>query len=70
MMLQKRFHVSKYETERPVTIGKNTKATELMKNKFSANIMTEFVRIRKKLIITYQMIVVRLKKLKEQRSLL
>ena len=52
MMLQKRFHVSKYETERPVTIGKNTKATELMKNKFSANIMIEFVRIRKRLIIT------------------
>ena len=46
--VEKRFHISNYEINRPLSIGKNKKVTGLMKDELGGEIMTEFVALRPK----------------------
>ena len=46
--VEKRFHTSNYEVNRPLPTGKNIKVIGLMKDELRGKIMTEFVSLRPK----------------------
>ena len=46
--VEKRYHTSNYETNRPLSKGKNKKLIGLMKDELGGKIMTEFVELRRK----------------------
>ena len=46
--VEKRFHTSNYECNRPLPIGKNKKVIGLMKDELRGKIITEFVTLRPK----------------------
>ena len=46
--VEKRFHTSSYEVNRPLPTGKNKKVIELMKDELGGKIVTEFVTLRPK----------------------
>ena len=51
--VEKRFDTSNYEVSRPLPKGKNKKVIGLMKDELGGKIMTEFVALRKRLILTW-----------------
>ena len=46
--VEKRFDMSNYEVDRPLSIGKNKKAIGLMKDELGGRVITEFVALRPK----------------------
>ena len=50
--VEKRFDTSHYEVKRPLLIGKNEKVIGLKKYELEKKILTEFVALRPKLILT------------------
>ena len=46
--IEKRFGTSNYEVNRPLPVGKSTKAIRLMKDKLGGKTMAEFVALRPK----------------------
>ena len=66
--VDKRFDTSNYEINRPLPTGKNKKVIGLMKDELGGKIITEFVTLRPKLILTRLMMVKKIKRLKEQKS--
>ena len=46
--VEKRFHTSNYEIDRPLPTGKNEKEIGLMKDELNGRIMTEFVALTPK----------------------
>ena len=63
--VKKRFDTLNYEVNRPLPTGKNKKVIGLMKDELGRKIITESVTLR--LIHIWQMIVKKIKKLKEQK---
>ena len=66
--VEKRYDTSNYEVNGPLPTGKNKNVIGLMKHELGGKIKIEFVALRPKHILTLQMTVKRMKKLKEQRS--
>ena len=50
--VETRFDTSNYELDRPLPRGKNKKVIGLMKDGLAGKIMTKFVGLREKLIVT------------------
>ena len=66
--VDKRFDTSNYEINRALPTGKNKKVIGLMKDELGGKIITEFVTLRPKIILTRLMMVKKIKRLKEQKS--
>ena len=66
--VQKRFDMSYYEINRPLTIGRNKKVIGLMKDELGGKIMTELVALRPKIYSYLMDDSDNNKKLKEQKS--
>ena len=62
----KRFDTSNYEVNRP--IGNNNKVIELMKDELGGKIMTEFAALRPKTYYFLWIMVIVIKRLREQRN--
>ena len=69
-MIKKRFDTSNYEVNRPLTTVKNKKVIGLMKDELGRKIMTEFVALRPKTYSYLKDDVKKIKRQKEQRSVL
>ena len=52
MMLKKRFFTSSYENNRSLATGKIKKVIGLLKDELGRNIMTEFIPLTSKLILS------------------
>ena len=66
--VQKRFDMSYYEINRPLTIGRNKKVIGLMKDELGGKIMTELAALRPKIYSYLMDDSDNNKKLKEQKS--
>ena len=66
--VQKRFDMSNYEINRPLTIGRNKKVIGLMKDELGGKIMTELAALRPKIYSYLMDDSDNNKKLKEQKS--
>ena len=66
--VENRFDTSNYEVNRPLPTGKNKKVIGLMKDELGAKIITEFVTLIPKTYSFLLMMVKKIKRLKEQRS--
>ena len=66
--VDKRSDTSNYEINRALPTGKNKKVIGLMKDELGGKIITEFVTLRPKIILTRLMMVKKIKRLKEQKS--
>ena len=65
--VESRFDTSNYELYWPLPKEKNKKLIGLMKDELCGKVMTKFVGLRVKLIVTQQMTVGKIKKLKSQK---
>ena len=52
--VEKRFDMSNYEVDRPLSIRKNKKVIGLMKNELGGKIITQFVTIRQKNLFIFK----------------
>ena len=63
-----KFDTSNYEVNRPLPMERNKKVIGLMKDELGGKIITEFVTLRPKTYSYLSVMVKRIKRLKEQKS--